>query len=226
MPIVYNQLIPANNGQVGYAVAKELARQQVAQFGAVRGAGVGVGPGSCCAALAVAPNAGVGFAAANSLAGFAVAAVGAVPPALWGGALAYSVVYGNSQMAAGGLVMGVVGGHAERAALTAAGNAGLNLYMVALNQAVLFVELEPCGGCQNWLNGGGGGVANPFNGVINGAGAVTLNVWYRWSYPGPPALPAIGGGGVPLAMTGAAAMNAFHGMALPAELAQINGGTW
>jgi hypothetical protein len=227
MPIVTNQLIPANAALPGYALAKELARQQVAQFGAVRGAGAGVGPGSCCAAVAVVPNAPAGFAAAPAVAGFGpVPPGGAVPPLVPGAPLPYSVVYGNSQMAAGGLVPGPVPGHAERAALANAAAAGLALYMVAPNQAVLFVELSPCAPCAGWLNGApGGGIANPFNGVINGGGAVTLNVWYRWSYPGPPALPAIGAA-APLAILGAAAMNAFHALALPAELADINGPTW
>jgi hypothetical protein len=122
-----------------------------------------------------------------------------------------------------------VAGHAERAALTNTQAAGLGLgglYMVAPNQAVLYVEMAPCAGCAGWLNGvAGAGVANPFNGIINGAGGVTLNVWYRWSYPGPPALPAIGVAPA-LAVAGAAAMNAFHAMLLPAELADINGATW
>ncbi|MBU2537704.1 MAG: hypothetical protein KKH22_04645 [Proteobacteria bacterium] len=231
MPIVQNQLIPANAGLPGYAVAKELARQQVAHFGAVRGAGAGVGPGSCCAAVAVIPNPGLGFAAAPAVAGFgAVPPGGVVPPAVAGAPLPYSVVYGNSQMAAGGLVLGPVAGHAERAALTNTQAAGLGLgclHMVAPNQAVLFVELAPCGGCAGWLNGvAGAGVANPFNGIINGAGVVTLNVWYRWSYPGPPALPAIAGVAPALAVPGGAAMNAFHALLLPAELADINGASW
>ena len=231
MPIIQNQLIPANAGLPGYAVAKELARQQVAQFGAVRGAGAGVGPGSCCAAVAVTPNPGAGFAAAAAVAGFgAVPPGGVVPPVVAGAALPYSVVYGNSQMAGGGLVVGPVAGHAERAALTNTQVAGLGLgclYMVAPNQAVLFVEMAPCPGCTGWLNGvAGAGVANPFNGIINGAGGgVTLNVWFRWLYPGPPALPAIGAA-LPLAVAGPVAMNAFHAMLLPAELADINGATW
>lgn len=227
MPLIFRQLIPANAGQPGYQEAKELARQQVAQFGAVRGAGAGIGPGSCCAAVAVVPNAGAGYPARAAITGFGpIPHGGVVPPAITGGALPYSVVYGNSQMAGGGLVVGPVGGHAERAALTATGNAGLALYMPAANQAVLYVELQPCPGCQGWLNGViGTGVANPFNGVINGMGAVTLNVWYRWTYPGPPALPPIGGAPA-LNVPGAAAMNTFHGLALLAELADINGATW
>ena len=224
MPIVQNQLIPANAGLPGYAVAKELARQQVAHFGLVRGARVGVGPGSCCAAVAVNPNAGAGFPAVKAVAGFGpIPPGGCVPSVVAGPALPFSVVYGNSQMAPGGLVLGPVGGHAERAAFTNA--AGSTLFMVAPNQAVLYVELTPCGHCTSWLNGAPGtSVPNPFNGVINGVGAVTLNIWYRWSYPGPPALPSIGAA-PPLAVAGAVAMNRFHSQALPAEFADI-GATW
>lgn len=207
MPIAYFQLIPGNAASPGYGDAKELARHTVAQFGAVRGAGVGIAGGSCCAALAVTPNPGAGYPAAATMAGFAPA-----PPVvpMYGAALPFGIVFGNSQLAAGGLVPILVGGHAERAALTAAGAGGLVLYSPG-NNAVLFVELAPCGPCQVWLGGGGGGVANPYNGVINGAGITTLNVWWRWPYPD--------GGGV-------AAMNAFHAQTLPIQLAQINGPTW
>jgi hypothetical protein len=203
MPVVYNQLIPANNALPGYNVAKELARQSVAQFGAVRGANAGIGPGSCCAALAVIPN--NAYPAANALVTFAVQLNGAVIP-VYGGPLPYGVVYGNSQMAHGGLVPQQVGGHAERAALTAAG--GIAVHLQPGNNAVLFVELFPCGPCQNWLNGQGGGMANPYIPVFNAVfNAPTLNVWWRWPYPG--------GGGV-------AAMNAFHNWTLQAELNDIN----
>ncbi|MEW5928985.1 MAG: hypothetical protein AB1941_16110 [Gemmatimonadota bacterium] len=207
MPVVAYQLVPANAGSPGYAVAKELARQTVAQFGAVRGLGVGIGGGSCCAAVALAPAGGAGFPAGAALNAFGPPP-GALP--LYGGALPYGIAYGNSQLAAGGLALGPLGGHAERAALTGAG--GLALYTLpGTNHAVLFVELTPCGPCATWLGGGGGGVANPYNGVINGGGATTLNVWWRWVYPGD--------GGVP-------AMNAFHAMTVAAQLAQINGATW
>lgn len=201
MPIVLNQLIPGNAGLPGYAVAKELARQSVGVYAPVRGVGVGIGPGSCCAALAVHPAAW-GFA--QNLLGFG--GIGFNIP-LYGAPIGYGVVCGNSQLAGGGLAMalGPIGGHAERAALTAAG--GIPLHDIGGNNAVLFVELAPCGGCQVWLNGGGGGVANPYNGIINGMGAWTLNVWWRWVYPG--------GGGV-------AAMNFFHGLNPQLELNDIN----
>lgn len=184
MPIALHQLIPANAGQATYATARTLALATISQFAAVRGVGVGIGPASCCAAVAVVPNGGAGF------------------PALAG--QVFSVVFGNSRLAPAGLVWEIVGGHAERAALTAAGANGLALYGPGANTAVLYVELSPCGGCANWLNGGGGGVANPFNGVINGAGLVTLDVWYTWAYPA----------GVP-------AMIGFHGQPEAWQLANI-----
>lgn len=79
MPIVMNQLIPANAGQPGYAVAKELARQTIAQFGAVRWLGVGIAGGSCCAALAVNPNPVAGFPASQALINF----IPAAPPGVF-----------------------------------------------------------------------------------------------------------------------------------------------
>lgn len=216
MPIVYNQLVPANNGQPGYAEAKELARQTVAQFGAVRFAGAGIAGGSCCAAVALAPAGGALYPAVAALTAFGPPPMGpgGVPlPAgvpLYGPVLLYGIAFGNSQLAAGGLDLGPLGGHAEQAALTGAG--GNALYTLPGTNAVMFVELTPClPRCQPWLNGGGGGVANPYNGTINGAGLTTLNVWWRWVYPG--------GGGL-------AAMNAFHGQALAAQLADINGAGW
>ena len=121
-------------------------------------------------------------------------------------------------MAAQGIAVGQGGGalgaHAERAALTAGAGAGggpVPLYTVAvagaLANAVLFVELQPCQGCQNWLGGAGGGVPNPYNGIINGLGATTnLHVWYRWPFP-----------------AGVAAMIAFHGNLLPAQVGIIAG---
>ncbi len=203
MPIVLHHLIPANNGLPGYGVAKELARQTVAQFGPVRFVGVGIAGGSCCAAVAVNPNAGAGFGDPGAVMGF-----GPHNNAIFGAAVNYGVVTGNSQLAAGGLDLGPLGGHAERAALTGTHGA-LTLYTLppATNDAVLFVELEPCGACQTWLNGGGGGVANPFNGTINGAGAITLHVWWRWAYP---------------AAGSIAAMNAFHNSPLATQLVDIN----
>lgn len=173
MPVFVNQLIPANAALPGYAVAQVLALQALNHFDAVRGVGVGIGPASCCAAVAVTPA--LNFPAINNQ--------------------AYGVAFGNSQVAAGGLDQGPVGGHAERCALTAAGNN--NLALTAPN-AVLFVELAPCGGCANWLGGGGGGVANPYNFGIGGA---NLYVWYAFPYPG-----------------GVATMTAFHNTTLAAQL--------
>ncbi|HEX8558378.1 MAG TPA: hypothetical protein VF668_09760 [Pyrinomonadaceae bacterium] len=224
MPIVYNQLVPANNAQPGYAEAKELARQTLAFYGQVAGLGVGIGGGSCRAAVALAP-APVAFPAALAITGFALPAPGALPQPTLGGALPYSICFGNSQLAMGGLAPGPIGGHAERAALTAA--AGQALYTIPGGaNAVMFVELTPCGPCQAWLNGGGGGVANPFNGVINGFGGTTLNVWWRWVYPGP---------GLPVGMGGAALVGGVNEMELwhtmqwvmPGQLADVNNaGSW
>jgi hypothetical protein len=223
MPIVYHQLAPANNGQATYGIAQELARQAVVQFGLVRGVGAGIGNGSCSAAVAIAPA--VGYPAVRPVAGFQASPIPGPPrpgeptAVVYGGAaLAYSIAFGNSRMAAGGLVNIQVGGHAERAALTAAPGAGLHL--VGGAHAVLFVELTPCAACQAWLNGGGDGVANPFNGVINAGGGTTLHVWWRWEYPA--VLP--GGMGNVVALGGVAAMNAFHqslGFAVTSQLNHV-----
>lgn len=180
MPIVYNQLVAANAALPGYEVAKQLALHSSVHFGNVDGAHAGIGFGSCRAALAVNPTPDVPVAAPLLL------NHGAIHPN-------YGIVFGNSQIAAGGLGQGVlggpIGGHAERAALT--GAAGLNLFTLnipaAPNNAILYVQLAPCPACQVWLNGGGGGVVNPFDGVINaangGANNVTLDVWWHWPYP-------------------------------------------
>ncbi|HXM55415.1 MAG TPA: hypothetical protein VOB72_08495 [Candidatus Dormibacteraeota bacterium] len=213
MPIVYHQLAPANNGLPTYAIAQQLARQTIVQFGQVRGIGAGIGHGSCSAAVAIAPAAVAGYPAANQVAGFQPVVIpgpprpGAPTAVVWGGggALPYAIAFGNSRMAAGGLVAGPLGGHAERAALTAV--PGAALHTVGGVHAALFVELTPCANCQNWLNGAGDGVANPFNGVINGVGGTTLHVWWRWEYP-PAGLPA--GMGNVVALGGVDAMLDFH----------------
>lgn len=204
MAIHYHQLTTANSGLTGYAVAKELAKQTLAQFGAVRGSGAGIGDGSCCAAVAVVPA--NGFGAVRPLTGFG-AGGGNYPPPVYGNqALPYSVAFGNSQLASGGLDLGPLGGHAERAALTAAGNNQLTLYLLNGQDAVLYVELTPCNGCQTWLGGNGGGVANPFD-FQNGN--ISLHVWYSWVYPGD-------GSGI-------AAMKQFHNDTFPNQLATVNG---
>lgn len=177
MPVFPFQLTPANAGQPGYAIAQSLARETIRHFDAVRNIGVGIGPASCCAAFAVVPAPGF-------------PAVGGQP---------YGITFGNSQVAAGGLDQGPVGGHAERCAITAAGNNALG---PIAPDAVLFVELAPCPGCSVWLGGGGGGVANPYNFGPLPAGA-NLYVWYAFPYT-----PA-----------GVAAMAAFHNTALAAQLA-------
>lgn len=152
MPLVYNQLVPANAAQPGYNEAKELARQTLALYGQVAGMGVGIAGGSCRAALAVA--AAPAFPALPAIIGFAPPLPSFLPQPITGAVLPYGVAFGNSQLAAGGLVLGPVGAHAERAALTAA--AGIPLYTLpgGGNNAVMFVELTPCANCQAWLNGG------------------------------------------------------------------------
>ncbi|MEW5804194.1 MAG: hypothetical protein AB1847_19025 [bacterium] len=215
MPVICQQLIPANAGLATYNVAKELARQTVAQFGAVRWIGVGIAGASCCAALAINPAPAAFFPAGNPLMGFLPppAGVGVISVPNFGvPALPYAIVYGNSQLAPGGLALGPLGGHAERAALTASVAAGMPLPLYLLpagGHAVLFVELHPCPGCLTWLNGGGGGVGNPYNGIINTGGATTLDVWWKWPHP-----------------AGVGQMNMFHQQGLAAQLAQINGPTW
>lgn len=175
MPVFTFRLTPANAGQPGYAIAQTLATETVRHFAAVRSIGVGIGPASCCAAFAVVPAPGF-------------PAVGGQP---------YGVTFGNSRVAAGGLDQGPVGGHAERCAITAAGNNALGHIAP---DAVLFVELAPCLGCAVWLAGGGGGVANPYN--FGPAGA-NLYVWYAFPYDA----------------AGIAGMEVFHNTALAAQLA-------
>jgi hypothetical protein len=163
MPIRYFQLTRGNSSGAGYEVARNLAEATIGHFGAVRGAGAGIAAGSCCAALAVQSATQSGYSDLENQ--------------------PHSGVFGNSRFASG-LVMGPVGGHAERAALTAAGNDGLSLYLLpGSSDAVLFVELEPCRDCKNWLEGNGGGVPNPFANQLGASGNVTLNVWYIWPYP-------------------------------------------
>ena len=197
MGIFYHQFTAVGAAaQPMHAEAVQLATACAHHFTPMAGIGIGIANGSCRAAVAVnfPPN----------------------YPAYAGNP--FGVMYGNSQLAAQGIAVGQGGGalgaHAERAALTAGAGAGggpVSLYTVAvagaLANAVLFVELQPCQGCQNWLGGAGGGVPNPYNGIINGLGATTnLHVWYRWPFP-----------------AGVAAMIAFHGNLLPAQVGIIAG---
>jgi hypothetical protein len=204
MPIAYYQLHPMNAAAPGYAVAIELASQVIAHFGAVRGSRVGIGPGSCCAAVAVQP--GGGYFAAHHLVGFDDRYGGAQSQTAMyeTAALPYAIVYGNSQLTVRGLDMDAVGGHAERVAL----NAARTLYVTG-NNAVLFVELTPCGPCQQWL-------ANIQ--AFQGFGAPTLNVWWRWEYPDWNTARNLGGiepvGGLD-------GMVRFHGLECQEELNQV-----
>lgn len=179
MPVRYHQFnnnpfididAPFNNRH-GYHVARQLAMQQAALYGQVRGLGQGIAEASCCAAVAIRYRGDyIAFNPIN------------------GAPLEFGVVDGNSRLVASGLVPNVQVGHtvhAERFALLEANKVGATLYECEPNNAVLFVELSPCSdrqNCQRWLEGGGGsGEANPFNGIINLGGPMTLNVWYRWS---------------------------------------------
>ena len=156
MPIFYYDLRPQNAHVPTYGIAKVLAMETARLFGAVRHAGAGIGIDSCCAAFAVYPDQQI-HAIENQQ---------------------FGATYGNSQIAARGLDLGPLGGHAERCAITAAGNYGLTPLEP---DAVLFVELEPCDGCKNWLLGNGGGVENPYD---FGPTGKTLCVWYAFPYPG------------------------------------------
>jgi hypothetical protein len=215
MPIVLHQFgAMGAAGQPGYFAALELARQCVDQYhlNILLGAGGGIAAGSCWAAVAVVPNGGAGFPAP-----MAVNAGGPVGTAIGGawGALPYSMVFGNSQMAGVGAMVaipgapGALGNHAERNALIIAGANGLALYqlMAAANHGVMFVQLAPCGpgfsNCAAWLAGAGGGVANPY--AVALGGAFTMHVWYRWPHP-----------------AGVGAMMAWNGAGRGAKLADIN----
>jgi hypothetical protein len=133
----------------------------------------------------VQPSVAAGFPAPAAV--NAAGPVGTAIAGAWGG-LPYSVAFGCSQMAGVAAHVplpgaAVVSSHAERNALIIAGQNGLVLYPVAGGgQGVMYVQLAPCPHCFNWLGGGGGGVANPYAGAIGGG--FTLNVWYRWNYPG------------------------------------------
>lgn len=196
MAIYYYQLNSDNSHLTGYDIAKELARQLVVQYGSVRGTGSGIGSGSCCAAVAVVPT--QDFPALRPLTG-----IGANSQPQYGpNPLPYGAAFGNSQLASGGLDLGPLGGHAERAALTAAGNNKLNLFLLNNRDAVLYVELTPCKKCKDWLTGNGGGVPNPFT-FQN----INLHVW--WSYPYPD------NGGIK-------SMHDFHNRSLQDQLKTVN----
>jgi hypothetical protein len=207
MPVAYYQLHPMNSGNPGFAVAIDLASQVIGHFYQVRGVRVGIGPGSCCAAVAVQP--GGGYPAAHELLGFDTSGGPQWPTPDYGAARPYAIVYGNSQLTRRGLDMDAVGGHAERVALNAAVNLTPGLYDIGGSNAVLFVELTPCGPCQNWL-------ANiP---AFQGFGAPTLNVWWRWEYPDWNSAQNLGG---IESVGGLNAMIAFHGLACDDELSQV-----
>lgn len=196
MGIFYHQFTAFGAAaQPMHAAAVQLATACAQHFAMIAAWHIGIGNSSCRAAVAV-----------NS----------PFYPAIIG--QPFGAMYGNSQLAIQAIALGhggaALGGHAERAALSAGAIPGLPpvpLYTVVPGignlQAVLYVDLAPCLNCQFWLNGLGGGVPNPYNGIINGLGATTnLHVWYRWPFP-----------------AGVAAMIAFHGNLLPAQVGIIAG---
>ncbi len=184
MPVVLHQFgqVGANN-EIGYYVALELARHCVEQHELQRigGPGGGIADGTCWAAAAV-------DATQNWPAPRAVDAAGVVGAGL--AVLPYSMFFGVSTLARINNMVpvpgaGVITSHAERVALTNVADNNLALYTPAnggQGDAVLFVQLAPCPSCAAWLDGNGGGAANPYNFSANAA--ATLHVWYRWDYPG------------------------------------------
>ncbi|EPJ77580.1 MULTISPECIES: hypothetical protein [Pseudomonas] len=205
MPVVLHQFTVAMGGVMnpGYLEALELARQCATHAHTQALPGAGIAHGSCWAALATVSNPGAGFPLGNAVAG--------------GAALPYGVVFGNSRFSIVGAFAVVPGapavgfsGHAERNALVVAGGNGLVPYgLVAPNAGdwVMYVQLHPCQYCLPWLQGaGGGGLLNPFAGLI--AGAQNLHVWYRWAHN----------------PVGCAAKDTWNGLPLATKLAQIN--TW
>ncbi len=191
MPVVIRQLTPVNVGQPGYAVAKELARQCADQYhlNILPGPGGGIAAGTCWAALAVAAGGPFPNLAPVNSAGAAVAGGGVQVGA---GGLGYGISFGASQMARINAQVALPGfgggGHAERVAINNASAVGQGLYLLAGNNAVMFVQLHPCNGpgtpdCQTWLGAVGTHAYSPQLNAI-GPGAVTLNVYYRFAYPG------------------------------------------
>lgn len=199
MPVIIRHLDTATNGaQPRFADAIELARQCVDQYqlNISLGPGGGIANGSCWAAVAVNPS--PDFPNLTP-----INPVGAIPnggDVATVGGLGYGIAFGNSQIATIAANVPVPGfnggGHAERVAINTAGLPNLH---APGNQAVMFVQLHPCNGpgthqCQAWLNG-------------LGLGAVTLNVYYRFAYPG-----------------GVGAMTTWNGQGRAAQQADI--GTW
>lgn len=162
MPIHFQGRIRPGNAHLhGYATAQAIARLTTQHFGQWRNAiqpagGGGLGVGSCCAAFTVNPNADY--------------------PAVF--PHPFALVLGNSQLAAQGMIWHQgwnVGGHAERAALNVANHEGCVPWL-GPHGAVLYVELEPCQHCAQWLQG----QHNPYRAFFL---AHDLLVWWGWNYP-------------------------------------------
>ena len=152
--IIYHKLLPTTTHLLFHNVASSLATAVMSKYENVRGIGVGIANGSCCAAVAVKINGNY--------------------PAYPG--TTYGICFGNSQIAIRGLapLPDNVGGHAEKVAMgtaTAPGGPGLMLFtqpVPLLPLAVLYVELKPCLSCQTWL-------AETYP-------TVDLDVWYKFPY--------------------------------------------
>lgn len=200
MPVVYHQFEGRqNDNRHGYTEAKELAKETVRLYGYIRNVHVGIGCGSCCAAIAI-KHIGNLYSTNHGL--------------------PFSMILGNSRLAPSGLASAGYknsqrirfGGHAERAAFTVGEKDHPELYTIQHlpgNQAVLYVELHPCTACKRWLEGTNyspRGIQNPFKNEINAQGQTTLNVWYRWPHKD----------------NGVAQMEVFHGLPLEHQLLLIN----
>lgn len=159
-------------------IACELAKQVIGFYGPVRPAKAGISVGSCNAALAITPN--TVYPAVKEIAG-----VEGNTAQYTENVLDYGIAFGNSQIAMSKVDLGKLGKHAERCALTAAAQRGATPYTMDQHNAVLYVELDCCGPCHEWLNGRGdsNGIQNPFQALID-TNEIHLHIWTRWEYPG------------------------------------------
>ncbi len=201
MPVQFHGAVSAAAASAGKTIAKQLAGLCAQHFAHWRGIQPGLGGASCCAAVAINPLEGVAPAANSPFAG--------------GGALAYAVSFGNSQMAAGGLVHTALANfpaHAERAAIaTASGTSPLYTPNAPPNDHhfYLYVELAPCAPCQAWLAGtvNPGAAENPMGIRFAHGSPDTLHVWNGWAYND----------------AGVNAMQNFHDQTIANQLAAIAG---
>ena len=140
------QKFPPHDDAVDLVIAKKLKESCIAQFGAVNQAGAGIGQKSCCAAVAIVP-------------------VNGYPDIASGTALSFAAVYGNSQIIVRGLDADAPFDanrdkqpfsqssreeHAEQCAILTAAKQGLTFF-TANRSFHLYVQLQPCSGCDPWL---------------------------------------------------------------------------